>query len=192
MYYNYVDYSSRYSPDPGLGFLYWLLIFVFAIVFSIAWGYAVQKIIENKGYYENWFWWGFFFGFIALLVALTKEDAPQYTIQTSNHGQVETETLIRKPNRDLTDEEYVIIKQGGWQCDNCGKVMQSYVGTCSCGKTRNRPNNNKAVEKSMTKAISSGISKSAVDELKCYKDLLDSGIITQEEFDEKKKQLLKL
>ena len=33
---------------------------------------------------------------------------------------------------------------------------------------------------------------SAADELKKFKDLLDSGIITQEEFDEKKKQLLGL
>ena len=31
---------------------------------------------------------------------------------------------------------------------------------------------------------------SAADELKKYKDLLDAGVITQEEFDEKKKQLL--
>lgn len=34
--------------------------------------------------------------------------------------------------------------------------------------------------------------KSSADELKKYKDLLDSGVITQEEFDEKKKQLLDL
>ncbi len=35
-----------------------------------------------------------------------------------------------------------------------------------------------------------GGSDSSADELKKYKDLLDSGVITQEEFDEKKKQLL--
>ena len=32
----------------------------------------------------------------------------------------------------------------------------------------------------------------AADELKKYKELLDSGVITQEEFDQKKKQLLGL
>lgn len=36
------------------------------------------------------------------------------------------------------------------------------------------------------------IAKSDADELKKYKDLLDSGIITQEEFDTKKKQILGL
>ncbi|MBR3928642.1 MAG: SHOCT domain-containing protein [Clostridia bacterium] len=33
---------------------------------------------------------------------------------------------------------------------------------------------------------------SSADELKKFKDLLDSGVITQEEFDTKKKQLLGL
>ncbi|MBR3588760.1 MAG: SHOCT domain-containing protein [Clostridia bacterium] len=33
---------------------------------------------------------------------------------------------------------------------------------------------------------------SEADELKKYKDLLDNGVITQEEFDAKKKQLLNL
>ena len=34
--------------------------------------------------------------------------------------------------------------------------------------------------------------KNAVDELKKYKELFDSGVITQEEFDAKKKQILNL
>lgn len=36
------------------------------------------------------------------------------------------------------------------------------------------------------------IAQSNADEIKKYKDLFDSGVITQEEFDEKKKQLLGL
>ncbi len=45
---------------------------------------------------------------------------------------------------------------------------------------------------SKTSAKSEYITQSNADELKKYKDLLDSGIITQEEFDAKKKQLLGL
>lgn len=41
-------------------------------------------------------------------------------------------------------------------------------------------------------AIKQEVPQSNADELKKFKDLLDSGIITQEEFDEKKKQLLGL
>lgn len=53
------------------------LLFLYAALFigiNCVWGWAVKKIVENKGYRENWFWWGFFFGIIALLVALTKPD----------------------------------------------------------------------------------------------------------------------
>lgn len=47
--------------------------------------------------------------------------------------------------------------------------------------------------KSENSAIASNnIQPSQTDELKKYKDLLDSGVITQEEFDAKKKQLLGL
>lgn len=41
-------------------------------------------------------------------------------------------------------------------------------------------------------AIRQEIPQSNADELKKYKDLLDSGVISQEEFDAKKKQLLGL
>lgn len=40
--------------------------------------------------------------------------------------------------------------------------------------------------------IKQAVPQSNADELKKYKELLDSGVITQEEFDEKKKQLLGL
>lgn len=43
-----------------------------------------------------------------------------------------------------------------------------------------------------TTTIKQEIPQSNADELKKYKDLLDSGVISQEEFDAKKKQLLKL
>ena len=45
---------------------------------------------------------------------------------------------------------------------------------------------------STTTTIKQEIPQSNADELKKYKDLLDSGVITQEEFDAKKKQLLGL
>lgn len=47
-------------------------------------------------------------------------------------------------------------------------------------------------EKQPQQVINNIQETSSADELKKYKDLLDSGVITQEEFDEKKKQLLGL
>ena len=48
-------------------------IIVGTIICGIIWGIVVNKVIENKGYDENWFWWGFFFGIFALIIALTKQ-----------------------------------------------------------------------------------------------------------------------
>lgn len=50
------------------------------------------------------------------------------------------------------------------------------------------------VKKDIDKNVVANVSKeqSSADELKKFKDLLDSGVITQEEFDAKKKQLLGL
>ena len=35
---------------------------------GVVWGLVINKIIQNKGYSENWFWWGFFLGLIGLIV----------------------------------------------------------------------------------------------------------------------------
>lgn len=51
---------------------YFFIWFIVAIFWACVWGFVVQKVIENKGYKENWFWWGFFFEIFALIVALTK------------------------------------------------------------------------------------------------------------------------
>lgn len=29
------------------------------IIWGVILGVETQKVIENKGYSENWFWWGF-------------------------------------------------------------------------------------------------------------------------------------
>ena len=50
----------------------------------------------------------------------------------------------------------------------------------------------KAMGRSASTVIKQEIQPSSADELKKYKELLDSGVITQEEFDAKKKQLLGL
>lgn len=51
---------------------YLLIWIISGTVWGIIWGCVVNSVIQNKGYKENWFWWGFFFGFFALIVALTK------------------------------------------------------------------------------------------------------------------------
>ncbi len=61
------------------------------IIWGIIWGFATHKVIENKGYYENWFWWGFFFGFIAFIVACTKPDKRSVYIEDTKLSQYSKE-----------------------------------------------------------------------------------------------------
>lgn len=42
------------------------------VLFGICFGIVTNLVIHNKGYKSNWFWWGFFFGIFALIVACTK------------------------------------------------------------------------------------------------------------------------
>ena len=150
-----------------MGFLIYLMIL--GIVGSI-FGIATQSIIDNKGYDEKWFWWGFFFGFIAMLVAISKPENRAY--QSANP------TWMQSPS-DTRDDE--VLKQGGWKC-TCGRVNPSYTGTCACGKRKEE-------KKVPMKTIEA---KDKFEDIKKYKELLDSGIITEEEFNKKKTELLGL
>ena len=223
-----------------------LVFYLFAWIFwSVLWGYATQSIIRNKGYYENWFWWGFFFGLIALLVALSKSEnhssgergeeavslyehyaAPGFTagVQSSaargwkcdcgreNPSYVST-CVCGKSKRDISPPEPVRRPRqtrepvgDEWKC-TCGRINKSYVSTCACGKSRrdvlNPPKPQTAKEQSAeqlppqrtaqeTKPAGGPETElSRIEAIRKYKELLDEGILTQEEFEAKKKQLLR-
>ena len=91
------------------------------------WGWLTQKVMRDKNYDENWFWWGFFFGIIALTIAIMRPplQAADYIRNAPGWMQQGGES---EPN-------YELLKKGGWEC-RCGKVNPSYVGTCACGTTR--------------------------------------------------------
>lgn len=41
----------------------WGIIMIYLLgycIYGTVWGVVVNKVIENKGYQENWFWWGFY------------------------------------------------------------------------------------------------------------------------------------
>ena len=64
------------------------------------------------------------------------------------------------------------------------------IGKVLSQKINERQQNTETTQK--TVVVPTAAPTSTADELKKFKDLLDAGIITQEEFDEKKKQLLGL
>lgn len=147
-----------------------LIAIVLLLAQGLIFGFAADAIVSNKGYDENWFWWGFFFGIIALLVALSK---PQNTVEISYE--------IREENHQKN-----LLANGGWKCSRCGTVQPAYTGTCGCGGT-------KADSQSQLKKENETASElENIAKLKAYKELLDTGAITREEFDTKKKELLSL
>ena len=85
-----------------------------------------------------------------------------------------------------------------WVCTNCGRINQNYVGTCGCGMTKQNNNANTQTAEVSTADSQHTIDDtgnspfSTADEIKKYKQLLDMGAITQDEYDQKKAELLGL
>ncbi len=144
------------------------------LIWGVIWGAATQAIVYNKGYEENWFWWGFFFGIIALLVALAKP-------QLYSAGPL-------SPQLAQEAEERRTLEMGGWKC-TCGRANPSYTGTCACGRSKQEVLAASA-EKAAVPAEKEEQEARTLDLIKEYKGLLDAGVITQEEFEKKKKELL--
>ena len=186
------------------------------IVYSIIWGVVCKKVIENKGYEESWFWWGFFFGIFAFFVAISK---PQRVVENKVVGNTYLSRIAEESTRTR------ILKEGGWECPNCKAMNVRGLITCNCG-TR-KPDPYGAVEKKTnsketgwkcnecgtwntvgTYICKCGMKKSENDKIqaeaekaktditdnieviKKFKELLDMGAITQEEFEMKKKEFL--
>ncbi|MBR5248217.1 MAG: SHOCT domain-containing protein [Lachnospiraceae bacterium] len=151
------------------------------LIRGLIWGFATQAIIENKGYSENWFWWGFFFGIIAMLVALSKPAVPAYDFSDIGlFSEEKNKTYVRS-----------MVETGGWQCHFCNRANPSYTGTCACGRTKEDTLAFEAAKiEQMKKAECKNSEEDSLDKIKKLKELLDIGALTQEEFDEKKKEFL--
>lgn len=103
------------------------------IIWGVIWGFATNAVLKNKGYDDNWFWWGFFFWFIALIVAATKPENRGYS--TSNNtsynsvlSEMASESEAQRRNSSRSSDT--------WQCYKCNRVNQKYVTTCVCGVSK--------------------------------------------------------
>ena len=113
------------------------------------------------------------------------------------------------------------MKQGSWTCQ-CGRVNPPYTGTCACGRTRLKPlqletdisepgkatdfienlhQTEPPVTEDVTASVNQEISSNDIStnseianlqKIKMLKELLDSGAITIEEYELKKKEYLRL
>ncbi len=159
--------------------LEFIISLIVTIVIRIIWGIVVDSIITNKHYEENWFWWGFFFGIIALIVALAKPDNKNYEMSNPYLTRIADEIN----NRNL-------LNNTNWKCV-CGKINPNHTGTCSCGQSKRLLKElEKKKEEEKKLAIKLNDENLKLDNLKKLKELLDMGAITQEEYDNKKNEYL--
>ena len=139
-------------------------------------GAITHAIQDSKGYSETGFWWGFWLGWIGIIVVACKPNINDYYYsKRTGNG----------PSPMVTS---ATVPQGGWRC-SCGRTHAGYVSSCVCGLNKNQ---------SPAKPTPAPVKQSApeteaekIAALREYKALLDSGVLTQEEFDKKKQQLLK-
>lgn len=200
----------------GILFVYFIIWLISALI----WGFIVRKVAENRGYYnDNSFWWGFFLGLIGLIVILTRPERrtysgySQYSAPSASSTQTgawicpNCGTQNRLSNTCITCAKQRPGPRGGtegWRC-RCGRTNASYVGTCSCGLLKPMPgaapSNVPAPQTNVQTSSSAPVTNvnssdvkagSKFDEVKSYKELLDAGIISQEDFDKKKAELLGL
>ena len=153
------------------------------IIGGFIWGAIVQATIERKNIEEDWFWWGFFFGPIAFLVASTQP-------QNDTYNYMDSDFLTKKKDAYKTETK-AANGFSHWECKKCGRINYPYVGTCACGAT----NTVKILAKKELTSNTTPNNKfafSPADEIAKYKRLLDEGAITEEEYNAKKKKLLDL
>lgn len=84
-----------------------IIAIISGVVWGTIWGVATNKVLENKGYDDNWFWWGFFFSFIPLIIACTKPQKYNHlsqNISNVNTNNVEAEKTTPSYNRVIQNK----------------------------------------------------------------------------------------
>ena len=143
-----------------------------ALVSGLIMGLISQTINQNKGY-TGGFAWGFWLGILGIIVVACKSPAWQRPV-TYNTAPVQ------KPEKDV------------WFCTNCGMRHEAYEHICSCGqqKLKVETTANVAEQNNGPQPVKNQDDEKTIRALKEYKELIDAGIITAEEFEAKKKSLL--
>jgi len=167
---------------PDYGFVSVIISLLITVGIASIWGAVTWKINDNKGYASNGFWWGFFLGWVGVIVVACKANV-------SNYQMTGWKCVCGKVHSDYvtacacgrTRNTVASVPEGHWTC-SCGRIHAPYVTSCICGISK------KEALRPATASASS--EEDTVKLLKEYKNLLDSGAITPEEYEAKKQKLL--
>ena len=98
------------------------------LLWCCLWGFTTKAVVINRGYESEgrkYFWYGFWFGMFAVIVAFSK---PQIS-----------DTVQPFAPRRVTprwEPDGVVLDNGGiWKC-TCGTVNGSGVAVCQCGRRK--------------------------------------------------------
>lgn len=176
-----------------MGFLY----FIIGSIWAIAWGCIVREVNENRGY-DGGFWLGFFLGVIGLIIVISKPPLHHYQFNSITEDIDHSQLLEQR-----------ILNTAGWKCNQCGNINASYTTSCACGMTQAKnkdfdhlPNsfricpNCKKLHPKYVFSCDCGYpdhlptTEEPTDKLLQLKALRDADAITQEEYEQKKQELL--
>ncbi len=161
--------------------LYWVLGI---LIWGLIWGVVTRSVSSSKGYNDG-FAWGFFLGIIGLIVVACRPDnRSNYsyragTIVCTACGATNSSSSFHCQNCGAKLAPATLAqktgKEGQWRC-KCGAQNYSYETTCHrCGEKK-----------------SEASSKSITEQLEELKKLQEQGLITEADYESKKKQILKL
>lgn len=164
----------------------WIVLYLFIyLIVSCLFGLATIRINENKGYYGG-FWWGFFLGWLGVIVILCKPDNTR-----SYYYNKESDDALSAYAAEKSAQR--LVREDDWKCPECGRTNASYVTTCICGIPKNYKKErvqNVSNEKLKSAPYEKLQNASKADEIGKFKKLLDEGAITQEEYDKIKSRIL--
>lgn len=110
--------------------------FIFGIGIRVVFGCAVNGIVSSKGYRDSWFLWGFFFTWIALIVAMCKPSLTTHYADESIDGSVDDAYDYFRGVSSVEKKNRIVPEGPTWTCKNCGLINPAYTGSCSCGASK--------------------------------------------------------
>ena len=191
-------------------FIFFSLFYI--CFWSSIWGAVTYAVAKNRGYTgASNFWLGFFLGLIGLIIVLVRPDKRAELAYYTPVGQLEAYQgrqwyCTRCGSVNLGTNTCVGCGEQYWFCTMCGTANSTQMThCCRCGYAGMNgqyvnaggpqmyaPAQQQYLDQPQQTADAyAGYTQySGPDELLKYKELLDRGAITQEEYEAKKRQIL--
>ena len=168
-----------------------LVSFASGLIRGLIWGFATAAVRDKKGYGRNWFWFGFFLGLVPFIIACAvppKQDPYQTYAPGELDRMLSGKSSGGSGRSQFSGEDYVkeTVSAGGWQC-SCGRANPAYASTCVCGL--NKRQNDTSANYAIIAAERIQQQKSMESELRKYRVMLESQILTQEEYEDRVREL---